>query len=207
MSNSELDNLIESIRNTAREKDLYPITIENIKNNKIVPAEMVDKYIKDNKHLAKLILQNERNHFESIFTKFDFEQKNAIDTLFTVSKEIADNFNKLSPALTHQYRQMFPEIYQENFDLKAEFVYQKIFLHFKKGIWEGLYRDDVSIELVARGFISRLIDLHNPENFPPKEFSFSTVFYHMMENFVKSIATEKGLEYWEEKKKKSGLNL
>jgi hypothetical protein len=68
-----------------------------------------------------------------------------------------------------------------------------------------MYRDDVSIELVARLYIRRLIDLHNVENFPPEDFSLSTMFEQMFENFVRSVATEDGLAYFEKKKKAAKL--
>ena len=68
-----------------------------------------------------------------------------------------------------------------------------------------MYRDDVSIELVARRYISRLMDLQNPDTFPPENFSINTMFIQMFESFVESIATEKGLAYFEEKKRKVKL--
>ena len=62
----------------------------------------------------------------------------------------------------------------------------KIFFNIQRGIWQGLYRDDVSTELVARRYISRLIDLHNPDNFPPEEFSFLLVEYSSPIRVVKN---------------------
>ena len=64
-----------------------------------------------------------------------------------------------------------------------------------------MYRDDVSIELVARRYISRLLDLHDPENFPPKDFSFTTLFMQMFDSFVMSIATDKGIKHYNKKRK------
>ena len=69
-----------------------------------------------------------------------------------------------------------------------------------------MYRDDVSIELVARLYIRRLLDLHNIESFPPEAFSFDTMFNQMFERFVNTIATAEGMEYFEKKKRSTGLN-
>ena len=84
---------------------------------------------------------------------------------------------------------------------RIDFIYGKIQVNLHKGIQEELYRDDVSIELVARRYISRLLDLHEPDNFPPEEFSFDTLFMQMFDNFVKSIATKKGLKHYNKKRK------
>ncbi len=205
--NIERDNLIKNIRKTARDKGINPVTIEKLQEIDTVPKDLLNKYITNNKMLAKLILENEQEQLHEIFKDYEEDQANAIDLLFKVSKAIADNFHNLSPTLTNQYRELYPDIYKSNFEKKAEFVYEKISYNIQKGIWQGLYRDDVSAELVARRYISRLIDLHNPENFPPEDFSFTTVFAEMFENFVKSIATDEGLKYWEESKVRSGLDV
>ncbi len=206
-SNIERDNLIKTIRRTAREMGINPVTIEKLQKIDEVPKDLLEKYIESNEMLTKLILENEQKQLHHIFENYEDDQANAIDLLFKVSKEIADNFHNLSPALTNQYQKLYPEVYKEHFEKKADFVYNKITYNIQRGIWQGLYRDDISTELVARRYISRLIDLHNPENFPPENFSFNTVFAEMFENFVKSIATEEGLKYWEESKMKSGLGV
>ena len=68
-----------------------------------------------------------------------------------------------------------------------------------------MYRNDLSIELVARLYIRRLIDLHNPEFFPADKFSFQTLFDVMFDTFIRGISNEKGIAYYE--KQKSNLAL
>ena len=205
MNYSEKDHFIQQIRQIARKEGLNPVTLEKLKELPSVSNELLNKYIKNNKELARLILENEKKQMEQVLSIYEKDDDNAIDLLFRASRDIADKFHSLSPVLTNQYKELYPELYKEFFDYKASYVFDKIFFNIQRGIWQGLYRDDVSTELVARRYISRLIDLHNPDNFPPEEFSFSTVFIEMFENFVKSIATEKGLQYWEERKTKSGI--
>ncbi len=68
-----------------------------------------------------------------------------------------------------------------------------------------MYREDLSIELAARLYISRLLDLHNDELFPPDKFSFHTLFNFMFENWIRGIARPEGIKYYEarlEKEKK-----
>ena len=100
---------------------------------------------------------------------------------------------------------LYPEIYKKHIEERVNFIFGKIQINLQKGISQGMYRDDVSIELVARLYIRRLMDLHNVENFPPEKFSFKTMFNQMFESFVKSVATENGMAYYEKKKKAARL--
>ena len=196
----ELSLFVDSIRALANEKGIDAVTLDNLYSNPDFSNELLSRYFENNEQLVKYILESERNKFEIIFTDHDFDgYYDAIDILFTVSKEIASKFYNLSPSVTHNYKVLCPETYEDHLKKRVDFIYGKIQVNLQKGIREGLYRDDVSIELVARRYISRLLDLHDPENFPPEEFSFSTLFMQMFDSFVTSIATEKGTTYYKEK--------
>ena len=69
-----------------------------------------------------------------------------------------------------------------------------------------MYRDDLSVELIARLYIRRLIDLHNPDFFPADKFSFQTLFEVMFDNFIRGIAKPEGITYYEKQRKKFNFN-
>ena len=107
--------------------------------------------------------------------------------------------------MTFDLKKYYPDIYHKHVEERLEFIFQKIQVNLGKGISQGMYRTDLSVELISRLYIRRLMDLHNPEFFPSEKFSFRTIFDVMIDNFIRGIATEKGLAYYESKK--TNLNL
>ena len=177
------------------------VTFEKICKELNISEKVLFSYIKDDKDLVEKVLDLERKGFKEIFDNYDFEGKNAIDILLTVSKEIGEKFRYITPAMTYELKQFYPEIYQKHFDDRIEFIFGKIQINIQKGINQGIYREDLSIELIARLYISRLIDIHNTDIFPPERFSFEMLFEVMFENFVRSIAKPEGIKYFEKRKK------
>ncbi|HNQ82766.1 MAG TPA: hypothetical protein PLW31_10700 [Bacteroidales bacterium] len=177
------------------------VTIEQVAVHTGIPEKVIRSCFSNEAELVEKVLDFERHRFEEIFKIHDFEGVNAIDILLTVSKEVAEKFMDISPSVTFVLKRHFPEIYQQHFILRRDFIYEKIKINLSKGISQGMYRDDLSIELVARLYLSRLIDLHNPDFFPAEEFSFDTLFNVMFENFIRGIAKPEGLSYYEKKKK------
>jgi hypothetical protein len=166
-----------------------------------IPRKVILKYVSGEEELVEKVLDFERQQFEEIFKIHDFEGVNAIDILLIVSKEVAEKFIDISPSVTFVLKNHFPDIYQRHFNLRRDFIYEKIQINLSKGISQGMYRDDLSIELIARLYLSRLIDLHNPDFFPAEKFSSETIFNVMFENFIRSIAKPEGLAYYEKEKK------
>jgi AcrR family transcriptional regulator len=181
------------------------MSIDDMCNKMGISKKTLYKYIKNKTDLVEKILEFERERFKSIFVEYDFEGVNAIDILLTVSKEIALRFKDVTPSLTFELKKYYPELYQKHFEARIDFIFEKIKINLTKGINQGIYRDDLSIELIARLYISRLIDIHDPEFFPPEKYSFEIFFDVMFENFIRGIAKPEGIKYYEkqfEKQKK-----
>lgn len=191
--------ILKEIRYTARDKKLKDFSFDEISINTGIPVEQLKSYVNSHEELVEKILEIERQKFEEIFQVHDFEGVNAIDILLIVSKEVAKHYILVTPSITLQLKEKFPRIYQEHFDKRLEFIYNKIQINLTKGIAQGMYREDLSIELLARLYMSRLIDMHNPDLFPPEKFSFETLFALMFEDLVRSIAKPEGITYFERK--------
>jgi len=202
----ELNQFITTIRNMTNLQGTEAVTLDKLLAIPEFETELCKYRIDSDEKLVTLILENERSMFEVIFKDFNFDgNEDAIDILFTVSKEMSAKFRNLSPSVTHDYKYKHPKVYQKHLDKRIAFINEKIQVNMRKGISQGMYRDDLSIELVARRYISRLLDIHDIESFPPEQFSFNTLFDQMFENFVTSIATQKGIDYYNEKKQSTSF--
>lgn len=195
--NNKLKEILIGIRSLPLNNGMAKLSLSDVAREINVSKEVILQYVKDERELVEKVLGYERLCFKNIFDENDFNGINAIDILLTVSKEVSNRFASVSPSVTFDLKHHYPEIYQEHFEKRQEFIFEKIKVNIEKGIQQGMYRQDLSVELLARLYISRLIDLHNQDMFPAEEFSFNRVFEVMFDNFIRGIATEKGIAYYE----------
>jgi len=203
---STLREIIEKFRDYLHDQNgRAVISLDEISSYTGISRDVISKYVSSEAELVEKVLDFERHRFEEIFRIHDFDGVNSIDVLMIVSKEVADNFIDISPSVTFVLKKHFPEIYHQHFIQRRDFIYEKMQLNLSKGIRQAMYRNDLSVELITRLYLSRLIDLHNPDFFPAEEFSSDTIFNVMFENFIRGIATPEGLDYFENKKKSYGF--
>lgn len=195
----QLLDFLTKIRYAAKQKQLVDFSFSEIELKTGIKKVDLKKLVTSKEDLVEKLLEIERQKFHEIFLVHDFEGVNAIDILLTVSKELAKNFLLISPAITIHLKEKYPKIYQAHFDKQLDFIFDKIQINLTKGINQGMYREDLSIELLGRLYLSRLIDIHNPDLFPPDKFSFEMLFAVMFEDLVRSIANPEGIAYFEEK--------
>lgn len=188
--------ILSGVRELSLKRGITNITFETICSHLSIEKEELMLIAPTEVILVEKVLEQERESFMSIFEKYNFENVNAIDILLIVSNEISLRFYELSPSVTLELHSKYPEIYQHHIERRIDFIFEKIKINIQKGIAQGMYRKDLSIELLSRIYISRLIDMHNPVFFPPEKFSFALLFEVMFENFIRGIATQEGLQYY-----------
>ena len=198
-----LVEILERVRDLFFKFGVRSMSMDDICREVGISRKKMYKIFSSKNDLVEKLLDLEREHFEIIFNTDKFDGAvNAIDILLMVSKEVSNKFTDISPSMTFDLKKYYPDIYHKHVEERIEFIFEKIRINLEKGINQGVYRDDLSVELVSRLYIRRLIDLHNPECFPADKFSFQTFFDVMFDNFIRGIANEKGIEYYEKQKKK-----
>ncbi len=195
-------DILEQVRELFFKYGVRSVSMDDICRDLGIPKKKLYQYFTSKTQLVDRLLELERRNFEVIFENHNCEGVNAIDILLTVSRDIGERFRDVSPSMTFDLKKYYPDIYHKHVDERIEFIYQKIQINIQKGISQGMYRDDLSIELVARLYIRRLMDIHNPEFFPADRFSFQTLFDVMFDNFIRGIANPAGIEYYEQQKRK-----
>ena len=191
--------IIEKVRKFLVQEGMGDISLDKLESVGISKEDIL-QYVDSKEELVEKVLEFERSSFVKIFLEYNFEGQNAIDILFIVSQEINDRFEDVSPSVTMEFEKYFPKIYMKHMEHRMAFIFDKIQINVEKGIAQGMYREDLSSEIVGRMYISKLEDMHNPELYPPERFKFGTIYDTMIDSFVKSIATEDGLSYYRHRK-------
>jgi AcrR family transcriptional regulator len=199
---AQIIEILENVRELFFKYGVRSVSMDDIGRDLGISKKKLYEHFKTKSDLVEKLLSLERKNFEDIFESYNFEGVNAIDILLTVSKELGNKFRDVSPSMTYDMKKYYPAIYAHHLEERIEFIFGKIKINLEKGINQGMYRNDLSIELIARLYIRRLMDLHDPEVFPADKFSFQTLFDVMFDNFIRGIANQNGIDYYEKQKRK-----
>jgi len=194
-------SLVEDVRKLLSGYKSSEFALQNLARDMGLPHDVLVHAFGNEKGLVEEILNYEQQNLENIFSGFDFAGINAIDGLLGVSKEISNKFVNIQPSITFDLRSVYPDVRQKFVDKRVNFVSAKIKTNFEQGMRQGMYRPELSAELVSRIYISRLIDLHNPDFFPNESISFTVLFDVMFDTFIRGICTDAGTRYYEKKVK------
>jgi len=132
----------------------------------------------EQRRINEEIIENSENIIEATF-KFI---KNSIDTLNAINPLFFFDIEKYYPNL---WEQKIKENDNRNLNRSIEIV--------NRGVQENIFRSEISVEIVAKLILEQFKMLNNQELFPNDKFSRVNVFENIVINFIRGIATEKGL--------------
>ncbi len=155
------------------------------------------QYVENKADLVRAILENMMND-QALKERWEaILELNAIDQLLESSRMICDNMKRLPSAVTFELKKYYPTIFIEFHQKKKDKIYDAVVANIRRGIDEGLYRTDLDVETVARLYVQKLENIHNPEFLESAGITPDAVFKVMFDNHIRGIANPKGIKYYE----------
>jgi len=150
----------------------------------------------------EMLLQDNCVHCKTFHAISD----NAVQEGFLAIEQTSELFRNMNPVLMNDLKKYHPRAYKKFVDYKNEFIYDVIKTNIKRGIGEGLYRDDFNIDIIAQFRVGSIDVLFMPEFYSRLKDSLFQVQLELFYFFLHGMATAKGQKLIEKYKKHKPKN-
>lgn len=147
---------------------------------------------------AVLVFQKKINYerFEKLF-----KDKNAIESLTLIIKEIKKNVETESQTMCFDLQKYYPKVYEKHELIKTQEMKLGFVTNLKQGIAEGYYRENLDIELISLFHSIQIKNTFELMEQSSKKYTKKRLVDFFLDLMVHLIANEKGLKYLEEQEK------
>ncbi|OIQ16024.1 MAG: TetR family transcriptional regulator [Flavobacterium sp. MedPE-SWcel] len=133
--------------------------------------------------------------------------KNSIEEVFIIREFIAQHLNDESSSPHYQLQKFFPKIFACLLTKQFEKVHSSMVDNLRKGIKNGLFRDDINIEFISRIYFTGLTGVKDQTIFPTTMFTMPQLTRQFLEYHLRGIVTPKGLNVLENILNKNNKSL
>lgn len=167
----------------ARELCISKKTIYQSVDNK---AELVEKVMQD-------YLQEDNANLEEIYAK----SKDAIDEMIAIIGYIIQSVQGLNSTAVHDMKVHYPQAWSLYNKYRFDNTLRRVTLNMERGVKEGVYRDEINIDILSRIYVGGIDVLLNQEFFPAKQYQFLDTYKEFLGYHLRGIVTLKGLKLLE----------
>ena len=191
-----MQDIIQKIADIYFRYGIKSVTMDDLARELGVSKKTLYLHFKDKKDVVDKVIHHLIESQQCGISKaLNQPNTNAIDKLLMMTQFFAEHLKNSNAALTYDLQKYYPDVWDEVIEFKREEVYKHIIENIHEGIREGIYRDDMNYEIIARAYVSRMemyqTDLWQPlDKFPLAEVFRTLFIYH-----IRGVANEKGLEH------------
>ncbi|MDR0365187.1 MAG: TetR/AcrR family transcriptional regulator [Bacteroidales bacterium] len=151
------------------------------------------------------VMQYRRGLGDEMVDKLDFSKIEPIYFTFDKIDLFINKFNTQIPNNFYDIKKYHPDVYKKHFKKTDEHNLCTAIRFLDKGIADGIFRDNIDKELTIHIISRQIMSLADPDVTGEIETPIEKVIITILEYFIRSIATPKGVEQLERALKKREL--
>ncbi len=196
----KLRAILEKTIELFSEFGIRSLNMDDISRSLGISKKTLYQYVKSKEDLIEKLFYYDDYKMNIQFTSIETGNLNAIELLIQVSLIVSQEMGKLDPKIKFELKKYYEPIFNEFMVRKQNHIFSMISNNLEQGIKEGVYRIDLSVELVAGLYVRNLVLMHNKDFCMVENITFEKVFEVMFENHIRAISNAEGLAYFEKRK-------
>lgn len=179
------------------------MTMDDIAREMGVSKKTLYQFVENKKDLVKKVMHLHIHNQQDCICEMHTAKGNAIDKLMEIGAFVNQHMRTLHPSVIFDLKKYHPEAWGYLNKHKEEFIYTTIKSNLEEGMSEGLYREDLKPDLVARLYMGMTNALIDQESFPADQFSKEELHNEMTKYHIRAVLSKKGIEYIKTKMEKN----
>jgi AcrR family transcriptional regulator len=168
------------------------VTMDDIARQMGVSKKTIYQYYSDKNELVARVISDLVNCHHTKVEEYFQNSENAVQEVILQTAAIAEIIQAIKPGVFFELQKYFPETWRLIDGHRSDCVLQAILNNLRRGISEGVYREDLDIEVIAHIRLVQLNSVLNLQDFPPDRFSYQMILNQLTELYLYGIATHEG---------------
>jgi AcrR family transcriptional regulator len=186
--------IIEEAATMFRMYGIRAVTMDLLASKMGISKRTIYEVFRDKDEILNGVLKWMSEKQQERIEKYMNESENVIEAIFKMLDTMSDHFRKMSPAFQLDMKRMHKTILDNPEELKNIPYYSNNSEILQRGIKEGVFRDDIDVEITNKCMLEVARISNDSELFPPEDFMNKDVVRNFYVNYLRGISTPKGLE-------------
>jgi len=191
--NDELSNILKRVSSLYQKYGIKSVTMDDVSHELGISKKTLYQYVRDKDELVRKVVELEITvHHEYMNSSSDVNL-NAIEELAGIARCVGFMLKEYSAATEYDLRKYYPDLYVMVRERRRELMYKFTHNNLVKGKAEGLYRENLNVDIITKLSVSHLDSMFENEIITISEFLDPRFFVEYFVYHLRGIVNEKGL--------------
>jgi AcrR family transcriptional regulator len=186
--------IIEEAAQMFRTYGIRAVTMDMLASQLGISKRTIYEIFRDKDEILSGVLRWMSDRQNEVMEMIMSDSDNVIEAIYRLLDLMADHFRKMSPAFRLDMKRYLSQI-KDRFTEVEELPYRENNkMLIERGIREGIFRDDIDVNIINRCMFEVARLSNDNEIFPPDHFQNEDVQRNFYINYMRGLCTSKGLE-------------
>lgn len=176
------------------EHGVKTITIDRIVKQLHTSKRTIYKHFEDKTALLEACLANYHKDIRKENDDIILASENAIQAMGYLHQRIVFRASQTNPNFFNDIIHYYPGLLQKSYRSMGNFAHVGLERLAKWGIKDGLFREDIDIQVTSKTVLALLEMLKDTNRFPVSEYSKERLTFGIMLPYLRGVCTEAGIQ-------------
>ena len=197
----QFNRIIESALNLFMREGVKTVNMDDISSFMGISKKTLYQYVNNKADLVEKAFRLYQSRILGMISNIQEKNENAIDELFEIDEKLCLMLKNRPPRLINNLKKYYPNVWEILDEIKKKHLFTCITENMDRGKEQGLYRNDVNSNIIAKLMMNTVDALVDDATFPHTQYDFKSLLKENRIYHIRGIATDKGIKYLEQKLK------
>ena len=193
------EQLLSRVAAIYKKYGIKSVTMDDIARELGISKKTLYQYVANKKVLVEHAVNYEITYSNCQIEQIVGEGLNAIDELLAMNRHIIKMLKDHNPASKYDMRKYYPDLNEKIEKRKRQCMYDAIIKNIHKGQREGIFRQDLNSDIIARMQISRIENSEDNDLFSLDELVSPDFVVEMFMYHIRGLANRNGIDLLEKR--------
>jgi len=168
------------------------ITMDDIAKHLGISKKTIYQHFRDKDELVHVLITDMLNRQTCTMDTSSAEAENAVKEILLVVTHLQDLLSKINPMIFYDMQKYHPETWNLFKNHRNEYMQSCIIRNLKRGIQEGLFREEINFEIISIMRMDQVDAVFNQISYAPGKFNLSQVMTEITEHFLYGLCNLEG---------------
>ncbi len=178
------------------------VTMDDLAHRLSMSKKTIYQHFKDKKTLVEAVVDEMLCQDLSALDNIKSKSQDALEEVYLISLMMREMLSNMDASVLFDLKKYYPSAYEKFNCHKEERIKSSFEDNLKQGIKEGVFREEINVEVLSKLKMHVMEWSFDPDVFSPKDFKLVDVQMELFDHFMFGVLSEKGHELLKKYKNK-----
>lgn len=170
------------------------VSMDDLSTQMGISKKTIYKYFNGKEELINSCITEYLRQEEQLLHHIEEGSTDAVEDMIRSSEHFMNNFRMIQPNLFYELQKYYKTVWQQIINWESQFIKQRISNNLKRGISEGLYRDNIDPDIISDLYVQHIYQiLSNTKKY--EKLGLDKILYQHILYHMHGILSESGIAH------------